>query len=140
MGFQRIVITGNIGKMELRYTPQGKAVCNFSVGVTEGFDKDHTEWFQCEIWDKQAENMNKYLQVGSYVVVEGRMKTRKWQGQDGQDKYRTELKASRVDYGPRNQGQGQRQENASRSQHGSGTGGGGGYQEPPFDDSDSIPF
>jgi single-strand DNA-binding protein len=140
MGFQKVIIAGNIGKMELRYTAQGKAVCNFSVAVTEGFDRDHTEWFRCEAWNKSAENMNQHLQVGSYVIVEGRLKTRKWQGQNGEDKYSTELKASRVEYGPRNQGQGQRQESASRSQYGSGTGGGGGYQEPPFNPDDDIPF
>jgi single-strand DNA-binding protein len=149
MGYQKIVIVGNIGKTpEIKYTPQGKAVCSFSVAVTEGIDKEHTEWFSVEVWEKTAEAVSKYCDKGSPVLVEGRLKTRKWTDKDGNARYSTDLKATRVEFlgrsgdaqGPRNQPQAPQQNNASRSQYGSGTGGGGGYQEPPFDDSDSIPF
>lgn len=148
MGYQKIVIAGNIGKTpEIKYTPQGKAVCSFSVAVTEGIDKEHTEWFAVEVWEKTAEAVAKYCEKGSPVLVEGRMKTRKWTDKDGNARYNTDLKASRVDFlgsksddsGQRNQGHAPRQENAPRSQYGSGADGSGVDYEPPFA-QDGIPF
>ena len=149
MGYQKITIVGNIGKTpEIKYTPQGKAVCSFSVAVTEGIDKEHTEWFSVETWEKTAEAVAKYCDKGSQVLVEGRLKTRKWTDKDGGTRYSTDLKASRVEFlGSRSDANsrgdtntGARQERAPRSQHGSGTGGGGAYQEAPFDPDDDIPF
>ena len=149
MGYQKIVIAGNIGKTpEIKYTPQGKAVCSFSVAVTEGIDKEHTEWFAVEVWEKTAEAVAKYCDKGSQVLVEGRMKTRKWTDKDGNNRYSTDLKASRVEFlGSKsdanshgNTNTGARRENASRSQHGSGTGNqqqDDGYQ---FSDDSEIPF
>lgn len=149
MGYQKIVIAGNIGKTpEIKYTPQGKAVCSFSVAVTEGIDKEHTEWFAVEVWEKTAEAVAKYCDKGSHVLVEGRMKTRKWTDKDGNNRYSTDLKASRVEFlgsksdssGQANTNTGARQESASRSQHGSGTGNqqqDDGYQ---FNDDSEIPF
>ena len=137
MGFQKTIIAGNIGKLkELRYTASGKAVCNFSVGVTEGFDKDHTEWFQVEVWDKTAEAVTKFLQVGSYVIVEGRLKTRKWEDRDGQARYSTDLKASRVEFGPgatQGDSPAPQQERPAQSQPAAQSGGFG-------DDGGEIPF
>ena len=149
MGYQKIVIAGNIGKTpEIKYTPQGKAVCSFSVSVTEGIDKEHTEWFAVEVWEKTAEAVAKYCDKGSQVLVEGRMKTRKWTDKDGGTRYSTDLKASRVEFlGSKSDAQGRgdtntgaRRENASRGQHGSGTGNqqqDDGYQ---FNDDQEIPF
>jgi len=134
MGFQKTIIAGNIGQLkELKYTASGKAVCNFSVGVTEGFDKDHTEWFQVEVWDRTAEAVAKNLQVGSYVIVEGRLKTRKWENKDGQARYSTDLKASRVEFGPR---QGQQQERPAQSQSAPQNA----NIAPKFDPMEDIPF
>lgn len=149
MGYQKITIVGNIGKSpDIKYTPQGKAVCSFSVAVTEGIDKEHTEWFSVETWEKTAEAVSKFCDKGSQVLVEGRMKTRKWTDKDGNNRYSTDLKASRVEFlgsksdssGQANTNTGARRESASRSQHGSETGGGGAYQEPPFTPDDDIPF
>ncbi|NCC69633.1 MAG: single-stranded DNA-binding protein [Clostridia bacterium] len=149
MGYQKIVIAGNIGKTpEIKYTPQGKAVCAFSVAVTEGIDKEHTEWFAVEVWEKTAEAVAKYCDKGSRVLVEGRLKTRKWTDKDGGTRYSTDLKASRVEFlgsksdasGQGNTNTGTRQESASRGQQGSGTGKqqqDDGYQ---FSDDSEIPF
>ena len=149
MGYQKITIVGNIGKSpEIKYTPQGKAVCSFSVAVTEGIDKEHTEWFSVETWEKTAEAVAKYCDKGSQVLVEGRMKTRKWTDKDGGTRYSTDLKASRVEFlgsrsdasGQTNTNAGTRRESAPRGQHGSGTGNqqqDDGYQ---FSDDSEIPF
>lgn len=149
MGYQKITIVGNIGKSpEIKYTPQGKAVCSFSVAVTEGIDKEHTEWFSVETWEKTAEAVAKYCDKGSQVLVEGRLKTRKWTDKDGGTRYSTDLKASRVEFlgsrsdasGQTNTNAGTRRESAPRSQHGSGTGNqqqDDGYQ---FSDDSEIPF
>ena len=149
MGYQKITIVGNIGKSpEIKYTPQGKAVCSFSVAVTEGIDKEHTEWFSVETWEKTAEAVAKFCDKGNQVLVEGRMKTRKWTDKDGGTRYLTDLKASRVEFlGSRsdanshgNTNTGARRESASRGQHGSGTGNqqqDDGYQ---FSDDSEIPF
>ena len=149
MGYQKITIVGNIGKSpEIKYTPQGKAVCSFSVAVTEGIDKEHTEWFSVETWEKTAEAVAKYCDKGSQVLVEGRLKTRKWTDKDGGTRYSTDLKASRVEFlGPKSDANRQgntnvppRRESASRSQYGSGTGNqqqDDGYQ---FNDDQEIPF
>lgn len=149
MGYQKITIVGNIGKSpDIKYTPQGKAVCSFSVAVTEGIDKEHTEWFSVETWEKTAEAVAKFCDKGNQVLVEGRMKTRKWTDKDGGTRYSTDLKASRVEFlgsrsdasGQTNTNTGARRESASRSQHGSGTGNqqqDDGYQ---FSDDSEIPF
>lgn len=149
MGYQKITIVGNIGKSpDIKYTPQGKAVCSFSVAVTEGIDKEHTEWFSVETWEKTAEAVAKYCDKGSQVLVEGRLKTRKWTDKDGGTRYSTDLKASRVEFlgsrsdasGQTNTNAGTRRENATRGEYGSGAGNQqqeDGYQ---FDDDSEIPF
>jgi single-strand DNA-binding protein len=80
MSFNKIIIVGNLGRdPELRYTPQGTAVCNFSMATTEkrrdksGEFNDVTTWFRVTVWDKKAEVAAKYLQKGSQVYIEGRL-------------------------------------------------------------------
>lgn len=149
MGYQKITIVGNIGKSpDIKYTPQGKAVCSFSVAVTEGIDKEHTEWFSVETWEKTAEAVAKFCDKGNQVLVEGRMKTRKWTDKDGGTRYSTDLKASRVEFlgsrsdasGQTNTNAGTRRESAPRSQHGSGTGKQQQDDGYPFSDDSEIPF
>lgn len=90
---------GNLGKdVETRFTQGGKAVANFSIAVADGYkDKqtgetvDQTEWVRCVAYDKLAEICSQYIHKGSKVYVQGRMKTRKWQDQSGQDRYSTEI-------------------------------------------------
>lgn len=94
---------GRLGKdPETRFMPSGKAVANFSLAVGEKYkDKntgqmvENTEWVRCSAFDRQAEIAAEYLKKGSLVHVKGRMKTRKWQDQSGQDKYSTEIMVDR---------------------------------------------
>lgn len=90
MSFNKITVVGNLGKdPELRYTPQGNAVCNFSVATNEkrrdkgGDFQDVTTWFRITLWGKQAENASKYLTKGSPIYVEGRLRVEEWSDKDG---------------------------------------------------------
>ncbi len=90
MSFNKIIIVGNLGKdPELRYTPQGTAVCNFSMATNErrkdksGESQDITTWFRVTLWDKKAEIASKYLQKGTQVYIEGRLKLDEWTDRDG---------------------------------------------------------
>jgi single-strand DNA-binding protein len=95
-------IIGHLGKEpELRFTPNGKATASFSVAVSEsrkvGEDwKKETEWFNVTTWNQTAEWCNENLVKGSLVFVVGKLKTRSWEAQDGQKKYKTELIANQV--------------------------------------------
>jgi single-strand DNA-binding protein len=101
-----MMIIGNVGKNpEMRFSPSGSAVTNFSVAVNNSYTskatgekRTETEWFNVVTWGKLAENCNQYLTKGKSVYVEGRLKTRSWDGNDGQKKYRTELIASHVQF------------------------------------------
>lgn len=104
-GLNKVMIIGNLGKdPELRYTQRGTAVCQFTVAVNRpgrvGDDgqrsQDETEWFRVVAWDKLGETCSQYLTKGRQVYVEGRLQTRKWEGQDGQKRYSTEVVASQM--------------------------------------------
>ena len=99
-GFQQVVIEGRLGRdPEMRFTANGKAVTTFSVAVDDGYgDRKETEWFQVVTWEKTAEACGQYLEKGREVLVSGRMKTRTFNGRDGQKQYRTELIAQRVEF------------------------------------------
>jgi single-strand DNA-binding protein len=98
----KVIIVGNLGRdPEVRYTPNGSAVCNVSVATTrswknkESGDKsEETEWHRVVFYDKLAEIAGEYLKKGRAVYVEGRLKTRKWQDKDGVEKYTTEIVAT----------------------------------------------
>ena len=94
----KCMIIGNVGKEpELRYTPSGAAVCNFSVAVNSKYkEEEHTEWFRITAWQKLAETCNQYLEKGKQVYVEGRLQTSTWEKGDGTTGYRTELIANQV--------------------------------------------
>lgn len=100
----KVQIIGNLGRdPEMRYTPDGKAVTTFSVATggkwqdRDGNERDDTEWFRVEAWDKLAETCNSYLNKGTKVYIEGRLKTRKWQDKEtGQDRYSTDLVANNM--------------------------------------------
>lgn len=102
-GLNKILLIGNLGKdPEMRYTPQGHPVTTFSLAVSrsvpvkEGERKDETEWFNIVTWDKLAENCNQYLSKGKKAFVEGRLRTRNWEGQDGQKRTSVEVIANTV--------------------------------------------
>lgn len=98
MSFNKIIIVGNLGRdPELRYTPQGDAVCNFSVAVNEkkrdkaGELQDITSWFRVTLWRRQAENAAKYLTKGSPIYIEGRLHVDEWTDRDGKNRYTLEV-------------------------------------------------
>jgi len=96
-------IIGHLGRdPEVRYTPEGTAVAKLAVATNETWkDKDgekqeRTEWHRVVLFDKTAEIAAEYLKKGSLVYLQGRLQTRKWQGDDGQDRYTTEIVAERM--------------------------------------------
>lgn len=101
MSFNKIIIVGNLGRdPELRYTPQGVAVCNFSMATNEkkrdksGEMQDVTTWFRVTLWRNQAENAAKYLTKGSPVYIEGRLGVEEWTDRDGNNRYTLEVQAT----------------------------------------------
>lgn len=105
MSFNKITVVGNLGKdPELRYTPQGNAVCNFSVATNEkrrdkgGDLQDVTTWFRITLWGKQAENASKYLTKGSPIYVEGRLRVEEWSDRDGKTRYTLDVQATDMQF------------------------------------------
>ena len=105
MSFNKITIVGNLGRdPELRYTPQGNAVCNFSMATNEkrrdksGELQDITTWFRVTLWGRQAENASKYLQKGSPVYIEGRLRVDEWTDRDGKSRYTLEVNANDMQF------------------------------------------
>ena len=99
----KVILIGNLGAdPETRYLPSGDAVANIRIATTEKFkDKsgsmqEHTEWHRIAFFGRQAEIAGEYLKKGSPVYVEGRIRTRKWQDKEGQDRYSTEIVGDRM--------------------------------------------
>lgn len=93
-GVNKVILIGHLGKdPELKYgQASGKAVCRFSLATTERYGgEDRTEWHNVVCFDRTAEIANEYLSKGRMIYVEGRIQTRKWQDQSGQDRYTTEI-------------------------------------------------
>jgi len=155
-GINKVILIGNLGAdPETRYTPSGVAVTNIRIAVSEtwkdrqsGEQQERTEWVRVVGFNRLAEIMGEYLQKGSQVYVEGRMQTNKWQDQQGNDRYTTEIIANDMQMlGGRGGGGG----GGAPGGGGSGQRGGGGGQQgggnqqggsqPPADDfDDDIPF
>lgn len=101
MSFNKIIIVGNLGRdPELRYTPQGVAVCNLSLATNEkkrdksGEMQDVTTWFRVTLWRNQAENAAKYLTKGSPVYVEGRLGLEEYTDRDGNKRFSLEVQGT----------------------------------------------
>jgi single-strand DNA-binding protein len=99
----KVIIVGSLGRdPEVRYMPNGEAVCNFSVATTEswkdksGAKQERTEWHNIVMYRKLAEIAGEYLKKGRPVYLEGRLQTRKWQTKEGQDRYTTEIIADQM--------------------------------------------
>ncbi len=98
-GVNKVILIGNLGvEPEVRFTPGGAAVANVRIATSESWrDKqtgemnERTEWHRLVFFGRLAEVVRDYLHKGSKIYVEGRLQTRKWQGQDGQDRYTTEI-------------------------------------------------
>ena len=95
----KVIVVGNLGRdPETRFLPDGKAVCNFSVATTDKWTdkatnekKEATEWHRISSFGRLAEICGEYLKKGSQVYIEGKLRTRKWQDKEGQDRYSTEI-------------------------------------------------
>jgi single-strand DNA-binding protein len=154
----KVIIVGNLGKdPETRFMPSGGAICNARIATTRnwkdkatGEKKEETEWHSVVFYDRLAEIAGEYLKKGRPVYVEGRLKTRKWQDKEGQDRYTTEIIATEmVLLGSREGGGGggaPMDDGASPSREPAAAGGGarsGGARKPAPDLSDlddDIPF
>ena len=105
MSFNKIIIVGNLGRdPDLRYTPQGVAVCSFSMATNEkrkdksGELQDITTWFKVTLWRQQAENAAKYLTKGSPVYIEGRLKIEEWTDRDNNNRYTLDVQATDMQF------------------------------------------
>ena len=103
MSLNKAMIIGNLGRdPEMRYTPSGQAVTQFTVAVNRNYKgqngewQEETEWFRVVVWGQQAERAAEYLRKGNKVYIEGRLQTRQWEDQSGQKRYTTELVANQV--------------------------------------------
>jgi single-strand DNA-binding protein len=100
-GINKAILIGNLGAdPEIRYTQSGDAVATFNIATSEtwkdkqsGEQKERTEWHKIVAWRRLAEICGEYLHKGKQVYIEGRIRTRKWQDRDGNDRYTTEIEA-----------------------------------------------
>ena len=175
-GVNKVILIGNLGAdPETRFMPSGGAVTNIRLATSEtwkdrqtGQQQERTEWHRVVFFNKLGEIAGEYLKKGSKVYVEGSIRTRKWQGQDGQDRYTTEIVANEMQMldgrggggdggGDQNQGGGQptgyENQDYDYGQQGGGQQGGGdqrakpaggqqggGFSGPADDFDDDIPF
>lgn len=103
-GVNKVILIGRLGNdPEVKYMPSGGAITNISVATSEqwkdkntGQPQERTEWHRVVLFNRLGEIAGEYLKKGSNVYLEGSLRTRKWQGQDGQDRYTTEIVASEM--------------------------------------------
>ncbi len=103
-GVNKVILIGNLGNdPEVRYMPNGGAVANITVATSEqwkdkqtGEPQERTEWHRVVLYRRLAEIAGEYLRKGSKVYIEGRLQTRKWQDQNGNDRYTTEIIANEM--------------------------------------------
>jgi len=158
MALSKIQIIGNLGRdPELRYTPNGRPVATFSVAVNQSSKNQQTgewveatDWFRVSVWGDRAERAAENLRKGNRVFVEGRFKTREFEGRDGQKRTSLEITADSVvnlEKRPREEGEGQFAAPAAAAAGGSSaggssagpsrSGGGGNFDDTELDD---LPF
>lgn len=101
----KVMLIGRLGRdPELRYSQSGSPVCTLNIATDESYTDregnrvDRAEWHRVVVFQKAAENCSQFLTKGSLVYVEGNLQTRKWQDQQGQDRYTTEIRAQRVQF------------------------------------------
>jgi single-strand DNA-binding protein len=136
----KVMLIGNLGKdPEVRYTPAGVAVASFNLATSERFKnksgewEERTEWHRVTLWSKLAEIAGEYLAKGKTVYIEGRLQTRKWQDNSGNERYTTEIVGEKMQMlSPKGE---TRRGGDTTSEPVNG----GGFEEPPFQDDD-IPF
>lgn len=153
-GVNKVILLGNLGAdPEMKYTPNGTAVCNLRIATSESFKgqdgqwQERTEWHRVVVYGKTAENCGQYLAKGRQVYIEGRLTTRSWDDQSGQKRWMTEVVARDVQFlaggaggGPSQGGHGGGYGGGQGGQGGhGGHGGDDGFGGPPPSDDD-IPF
>ena len=148
----KVILIGNLGAdPETRYLPSGDAVTNIRIATTDtwkdksGEKQEHTEWHRVAFFGKTAEIAGEYLKKGSPVYVEGRIRTRKWQDKEGQERYSTEIVADRMQLLGARGGGGAEPMAREPAAASAGAGGGGKPQQRKgggaFDEmDDDIPF
>ncbi|ELB2926660.1 single-stranded DNA-binding protein [Vibrio alginolyticus] len=155
----KVILVGNLGNdPEVRYMPNGTAVVNITVATSDswrdkatGQQREKTEWHRVVLFGKLAEVAGEYLRKGSQVYIEGQLQTRKWQNQNGQDQYTTEVVVQGFNGvmqmlgGKRDQSWGQPKQPSQPQQHEShypsnNEPNNSQYNEPPMDFDDDIPF
>ena len=105
-GVNKVILIGNLGqKPEMRYTATTSAVANLSIATTESWKdkesgemRDKTEWHKVVFFGKPAETIERYLDKGSKIYVEGKLQTRKWQDKDGNDRWTTEIVGNQFNF------------------------------------------
>lgn len=145
MSFNKIILVGNLGRdPELRYTPQGTPVCNFTLATNErrkdkaGETQDITTWFRVTLWGRQAETASQYLTKGKPVYVEGRLRVEEWTDRDGKARHTLEVHATDMQFiGTRGDDGGQ---SYSRGDATAASAGGRGSASEPDITDDDIPF
>ncbi len=103
-GINKVILVGNLGRdPEMRYTPSGSAVANLALATSEswkdkqtGENQERTEWHRVVMFNRLGEIAGEYLKKGSKVYIEGKLQTRKWQDNSGQDRYTTEIVANEM--------------------------------------------
>ena len=152
MYLNKAFIFGNLTRdPELRALPSGMNVANFSVATNrvfrdrDGKKQEQTDFHNVVVFGRSADSVNQYLKKGSSVMIEGRIQTRSWEGKDGEKKYRTEIVADRVQFGPRSSGAGSARQSEEMPEGGAdempSNAGGAGIEYPKDDiNPDDIPF
>ena len=155
MSINKVIIIGRLGQdPEIKYTPSGAAVCNFSVATSEswtdksGQKQEKTEWHRIVVWGKLAELCNQYLAKGRQCFVEGSLQTRSWEDQNGNKKYTTEINARNIQFlGGMNQNAGPRDQMSQEQNFSNNNNNGGGTMNQDYNISsdssftaDDIPF
>ena len=146
-GINKVILIGNLGNdPDTKYLPSGGAVTNISLATTDGWkDKntgqpqERTEWHRVVFFNRLAEIAGEYLKKGSKVYIEGSLRTRKWQGQDGQDRWTTEIVASEMQMLDSRGGQ-QGSHTSAAAAPQAQPAAQGGYAAPSGDFDDDIPF
>ena len=105
MSVNKVILLGRLGNNpEIRYTPNGQAVANFSIATSESWNdksgqkQERTEWHRIVVWAKLAELCGQYLAKGRQVYIEGKLQTRQWDDKEGNKRYTTEVVASTVQF------------------------------------------
>jgi len=146
-GVNKVILVGNLGAdPEVRYTQSGSPVANLRIATSErwkdkqsGEPQERTEWHRVVLFGKLGEIAEQYLKKGSQVYIEGRLQTRKWQGQDGQDRYSTEVVGNDMQMLGGRGGSGGGGSSSSSSSYDNDGGGPTPSNSAPLEDDD-IPF